>query len=149
MSTDGRTPATATDAAARAFIPVRVLIAAGAAVVLDLIVLWIASAGGASLIVTPPGAPGSIQVDAVAVTLTVVVPMVVVGAGVWLLTRRWPAIRLWAAWAGLAFGVLSAALPLTVEADLGTKLALASMHVITGVAWFVALVRGPRPSRDS
>ena len=42
---------------------------------------------------------------------------------------------------GLVIGVGTAVMPLSMGGDLGGRLALAAMHLVTGVSWFVAVRR--------
>ncbi|MCA0294821.1 MAG: DUF6069 family protein [Actinobacteria bacterium] len=113
----------------------RLPIAAAAALALNLIVYLAGSLAGASWLVTTP------QVIGVGmVTIGTLVPFVLAGAGVWALSRRWPQGPRWASWAGLAFGVLTLPMSLIAATDPTTGISLASMHVITGVAWLLAVL---------
>jgi hypothetical protein len=49
--------------------------------------------------------------------------------------RAWSVL----AWLGLVVGVVSVAMPLGVEADAATKVALGAMHLLTGAVWFGVL----------
>ncbi|GAA0977662.1 hypothetical protein GCM10009555_039190 [Acrocarpospora macrocephala] len=116
--------------------PRRLLIAATAAVVVDLLVFWIGSAAGASLKIEAP-----YELNALVVALATAVPMLAAGAVVWLVARRLPGVRRWAAWVGLAFALVSALMPFVVSADVATGVTLALMHGVAGTAWVVALLR--------
>lgn len=59
-------------------------------------------------------------------------------------SRRAPGVL---AWLGLAIGVLTVITPISAQADLGTKVVLASMHLTTGVVWWLALRRQSGQSR--
>lgn len=109
------------------------------AVVANLVVFAVASAAGASW-----SANGQ-SVNAVLVVIATVVPMVIGGVITVLLARRWTRAIMTMAWVGLAFAVISAPAPLFASDDAATKWALAAMHVVTGVVWFVAI----RPRRSS
>ena len=132
-------PVTDPQAPVSASIPRRLLFAIVVAVVLDIIVVLISSAVSGPLSVAPQGAPAPITITALTIIPAIVIPMVLVGIVVWLVARRAPAVRTWAAWAGLAFGVLSGLFLFSLGADLATTLTLLTLHAIAGVAWFVAL----------
>lgn len=90
----------------------------------------VVSSGGAEFAVGPPS--------------IVLVTVVAVAAGalvLGLVARRTPRAWLSLAWVGLGLAVLSVAMPLTTESAMGTKAALAGMHVLTGVTWFVGARR--------
>lgn len=118
-------------------------LAAGIAVVVNLVVLLLARVAGADMIAEPPGQSampiGVIQVVAITIGASVV-------GVVLLLVLRSRAPRAWnvVAIVGLAFGVLSAPAPLTVEATPGTQAALALMHVVAGISWYVVVRRAAR-----
>ena len=120
-------------------IPRRVLFAIVVAVGLNLVVFWSAIVAIGPLSFTPPGAVDPISITVINIIFALVIPMGVVGTIVWLVARHRPATRTWAAWAGLSFGVLSAALLFTMGEDLRTTAVLAAFHVIAGIAWFVCL----------
>lgn len=96
---------------------------------------------GADLTVTQPGAASSSVVGPGMVAVMVVAP-VALGTLALLVAQRW-GTRGWnaLAWLGLAIGVASVSMPLTVEAGAGTKATLALMHVVVGVVWFTTLRR--------
>lgn len=125
-------------------IPVRVLIALVASIALALVAFGIASAAGATMLVTTPGFPEPLQINAGQVVVSLAMPMLIVGALLWWLGRGRPALVRWVAWIGLAFGVLSAPMPFSATSDLPTALALAAMHAVAGIAWFVALTARSR-----
>lgn len=106
----------------------------------NLAVLGIATLAGADMIAQPSNQL-PLHVGVVLVTTTTVVPLLAATA-LLLPARRWAA-RGWRALAvtGLVLGVGSVVLPLTVQAETGTRLALAVMHVITGVVWFLVVRR--------
>lgn len=116
------------------------LVAAVAAIVINLVVLTIARLAGADLIVEVPGQePREVGVvEVVAVTGLAVL----VGTGILYAVRRRGA----AAWRGLAalglvFALISVAGPLTADGTAGSRWTLASLHVLTGLVWFTALWR--------
>ena len=75
------------------------------------------------------------------VSVYTVVPLLVATL-VLLPLRRWGA-RAWRVLAttGLAIGLVSSPAPFTVSAEDPTRVALAAMHVITGVVWFLVVRR--------
>jgi Family of unknown function (DUF6069) len=114
---------------------------AGLAIATNLAVLGFATLAGADMVVRQSASQPAMQISSLSVAVTILVPVL---AGTLLLipARRWGA-RGWRALstAGLALGVLSVVLPLVMEAEPGTRLALASMHVIAGVSWFLVVRR--------
>ena len=113
--------------------PLRILGAAAAALVLNILALSIGSAAGASMKVSAPQ-----SINMISVGVATVVPLLLAGAVVWFLARFF-ALRRLIAWVGLIFALLSSAGSFMAAADTTTALALASMHFITGFAWFIAL----------
>ena len=69
------------------------------------------------------------------------VPMGIVGAIARALTASRPRLLRVVPVAGLVFGVAGAPVPFLASSDLPTSLLLASMHVVAGLAWFLALRR--------
>lgn len=130
------------------------LISVGVAVVLNLVVLAVLAATGADLSVTVPGGPGTLTIDAVAVVAATAGPLLIAGLIAAAVVRRVPSLRRWAAWAGLALALVSVIAPLTLQAEAATRAGLAVMHVVAGIAWFVALTAAdraapaPRPAAD-
>ncbi|WP_045741929.1 DUF6069 family protein [Actinoplanes rectilineatus] len=119
--------------------PIRIGAAIGAAVIVDLLVLWAASAAGATLEIDAP-----YDLDAGAVIVSTAVPMLAGTALVLLLARRFPAARRRLTWGGAAFALVTAAMPFTAADDTATAVALALMHVTVGIAWIAATA--PRPT---
>ncbi|WP_022892802.1 DUF6069 family protein [Agromyces subbeticus] len=140
----GTEDVSAENARAGRSIPVRVLAALVASIAIALVALGIASATGATMLVTTPGSPEPLQINAGQVVVSLAMPMLIVGALLWWLGRSRPALVRWIAWIGLAFGVLSAPMPFSATSDLPTALALAAMHAVAGIAWFVALTARSR-----
>lgn len=120
------------------------LISVGVAAVLNLVVLAVLAATGADLSVTMAGGPGTLAIDAVAVIAATVAPLLLAGLVATAILRRVPSLRRWAAWAGLALALVSVIAPLTLQVDAATRAGLAVMHVVAGVAWFVALTAPAR-----
>ncbi len=116
---------------------------AAAASVASLIVWGLARAAGADLVAQGPGQP-AIEIGPFLVLIAIIGPALL-GTLVLVLVRGWaPRAWQWVATAGLVLGVVTAPAPWTVEAETGTRVALASMHVITGVAWLVLVRRATR-----
>ena len=84
-------------------------------------------------------------VSAVLVPIATVAAMFIGGVITWLLARRWSKATVTMAWVGLVFAIVSAPSPILASDDAPTRWALASMHVITGIVWFFAVL----PSRSS
>jgi hypothetical protein len=84
----------------------------------------------------------AITITPVHVVLTTLVALALGGLA-FTLTRRWgPAASRRLAVAGGTVGVLSASTPIMqAEAEPVTTVALATMHILTGAIWFVALWR--------
>ncbi len=107
----------------------------GIALAANLAVLAVALQAGAEMV----AAQTSIGVFFVAVNT--VVPLLIATL-VLLPLRRWGA-RAWQVLAttGLVIGLVSSPAPFTVSAEDLTRAALAAMHVITGVVWFLVVRR--------
>lgn len=115
-------------------------LAIAAALAGNLINLAVASVAGAEMTVQPSGTM-AIEINAALVIATTVLPLIGATVLLVLLRRRGaPAWRTMAA-VGLGLGVLTIAMPLTVTATAGTRVALASMHLLTGLVWFVSVRR--------
>ena len=70
-----------------------------------------------------------------------VVPLFV-GAGVTaLLGLGWKNAAKVMAWVGLVFAVVTVPSPFLATPEIGTAIALASMHIVVGIAWFLSLRR--------
>lgn len=108
------------------------------AVVVNLIVYAVATAAGATWL-----ANGQ-TVGWFMVPIATVIAMAIGGVITWLLARRWDNATITMAWVGLVFAVLSVPGPLMGSDDSPTRWALATMHVTTGIIWFVAVL--PRRS---
>ena len=121
--------------------------AAAAAVLINLLVHAIGRAAGAELEVTQPGADGPMAIGPGNVLLMTVLP-ILLGGIILAVAIRWGG-RAWnvLSWTGLFVGVLTIVMPFTVTATTATRVTLATMHLITGVAWFVALRHTSRRGR--
>lgn len=140
MSSTTDTPRTSPLAGTRRVSPVRVAVATGAGLVLNLVALWIGSANGATLEIDAPE-----PINALTVAISTVLPMALGAYVVALVARRKPAFQALAAWLGAGFAVLTAAMPFVASDDVATSITLAVMHVVVGFAWFAAV--RPSPSR--
>ena len=118
--------------------PRRLAMATAAAIILNLLVYGVGSAVGATWL-----ANGQ-TIAWFLVVVATVVPMAIGGLLTWLLSRRWAKAVSVMAWVGLVLGVITAPAPLLSSDNRPTALALAAMHVVTGVVWFIAV----RPRRD-
>lgn len=114
------------------------------AVVLALVVLGVALLAGADMKVQPSGGRESMAVGVVPVVVTVLLAVTLGTALLAVLSRRGAKWWRTLAVAGLVIGVVSVVIPLTATADVGTKLALAAMHVVAGAVWYVVLTRMTR-----
>lgn len=123
--------------ASRALRPV--LGATVSALLLNLLAFALGSAGSGELVVTPPGAAASTSVSAGNVAAMTIAPMVLGGIAL-AVAGRWGG-RGWrvVAWLGLAIGLLSVVMPFSVAATASTHVTLGTMHVLSGLAWFVAV----------
>ena len=127
------------------------LIAAGAAACLNLVVYLVAGAAGVTFTGRfNPAAPETVVAlrDVLGASIVWVIPA---GAGLLLLNRFMERPSRVSGIVAVSFGLLSVAGPLTFpEASLGTKLALAVMHLILTAAIVGAMVvRGRTPRRES
>lgn len=115
-----------------------------ASTILNLLILTVARAADTELLVRQPGAAEAMQISAGAV-VTMTLAAVILGTLALLVARRWGA-RGWRvlARAGLAIGLITVVMPLSVDADSATRLTLASMHIVVGVVWFL-IVRRQQP----
>ncbi len=110
----------------------------------NLIAFAVASVAGAGMTVQPLGASEAMNIRPGLVIVTTASPLL--GATVLLVLVRRLGERAWRVLAavGLVLGVLTIAMPLTVTASTGTQVALGSMHVLTGLVWFVLVRRAAR-----
>lgn len=114
------------------------LVAGGAALLANLALMVVGRLAGADFSVQPPNQ----VVMRVGVTLVCVTTLVPALMGTLLLVgfrqrgrSGWRALGV----VGLLIGIFTAAAPFTVQAGPGTQIALAGMHVLTGLAWFLVL----------
>lgn len=132
MTTTHLAPAAAT--AATAVNAKRIGLAALAALVLNLAAFAAASAADATWFAN------DMTIGWYMVVFATVIP-IAIGVGITvLLARKWTAAPRVMAWVGLAFALVTVPMPFLMSSDSPTSLALAAMHVITGVAWFVGVL---------
>lgn len=115
--------------------PRRLAIALGAAAVINVADVLIATAAGDAMTVnvsTPPTAIGIPMV--LGATLG---PTIIAAIATWLISRPWPTFGRVAPWIGLGIAVLSLPSPFLMASDLPTAFALALMHLVVGTAWFI------------
>ena len=103
------------------------------AVVVNLIVYAVGSAAGATWIANGQA------VGWFMVPIATVVAMAIGGVITWLLARRWDKATITMAWVGIVFAVISVPGPLLGSTDTPTRWALATMHITTGIIWFVVV----------
>jgi len=120
------------------------------ATVAGLAILGIAAAAGVDFRVRPPGSDAVMDINAVAVAVTIILTTAL-GWAVVALARRVgrPSLRAIGVIAAV-FAVISVTMPLGAEGDAAARLVLASLHLVTG-AIFVAgveLLRRRMPSGD-
>ena len=118
------------------YVLVATVVAAAAAVVVCWVVMLAGTAAGASFVLDDRGSPHVVRaVDVVLATWPMVVGVLLAA-----LLGRW---RAWLLRAGQVVGgllaLLSVAGPMLAITDSGTRLALAVMHLVVGVAAVVAL----------
>ena len=116
------------------------LIATAVALGLNLALLAVGTATGASFAVPDRARPGELmQIGPVPVALSTVLPLVVGFAAAALLARRWPRVRRVLAVVAVVVTLASLATPLTADTDAGTRLLLSAMHLVVGAAYVGAL----------
>jgi hypothetical protein len=110
----------------------------------NLLVYAVARLADVNLEVAQPNSDSS-QVVGVAEVAGMTIGALVLGALLLVAVARWhPGAWRAVAWLGLALGLLTVPMPLSMEAETAVKVTLASMHVIAGVAWFVVLMARDR-----
>ena len=116
----------------------RLAVTIATALALNLVIYGVGSAAGATWLANGQTITWILVVAATSLALAL-------GWGLTsVLSRRWSKARVVMAWVGLVFAVASAPAPLMASEDAPTQWALAGMHAVTGVVWFVAV--RPRPA---
>jgi len=105
----------------------------------NLIVFLIGSSSGASMLVSTPQ---TTEIGIPVVLAASVVPLSLAGIATWLIARRVPGFRVWAARIVGVVAVLSAIAPFVMAVDVATAITLAVMHLIVGGAFLLALLTG-------
>ncbi|MHA6526039.1 DUF6069 family protein [Tessaracoccus sp. G1721] len=113
--------------------PRRALLFALGALALNLAAFGLGSLAGASYSVGQP-----YPISAWAVLAATLVAFTLGALIVWLVSRWRPSVVRVVAWGGLVLGLVSS-LSLVAAADVPTAVALATMHVATSAAWFLAV----------
>lgn len=138
MTTETLTRPTLTNEQVTPPIWARALIAGAATAAINLVLLFIGKAAGAAMTMSNPSSPEPMAIGWIPVVIASIAPLALAGLVTWLLARQWPKVRVWSAWVGFAFGILSIA-ALASSPDWTTALSLGAMHVVAGVAWFLAM----------
>lgn len=100
-----------------------------------------AAIGGAMRVSTSGGMDISWPMPVVATA----VPLLLVGAVAWVVTRRFRGLLRLGRWLGLGVAVVSTIAPLSSASDPQTAITMAAMHVVAGIAWFA----GTKPRAEA
>ena len=111
-----------------------ILVATGGALIANSLVFAIASAAGASWDV---GQPFSVGIALVLVATAV--PMLLGGFVARLATAKWPKTLNVFAWGVLIFTIVGSPSGWAASGETATGIALGLMHIVVGIAWFLAL----------
>lgn len=115
------------------------------------VIVWaVTSVAGADMMVRPTGAAEPMKVNVGWVVASTALPLLVATVLMVLLRHRGAATWRMLAWVGLCIGVLTIVMPLTATTTVDTRVALTSMHLITGLVWFTSVrhaahANGQRP----
>lgn len=112
----------------------KVLLGTGAALVANVGIYLLGNSAGATWSV---GLPFTLGVPIIA--MATIAPMVVGSQAVRLISKWKPNFIKISAWLGLIFSIVGAPGGWIASNDLTTGLALGSMHVTVGVAWFYSI----------
>lgn len=125
------------------------LAAAPVAAVVNLVIHTVVNATGVSFVVAFSAGDKTMHITAAHVAALSVVPLLIASALAAVASRRSMAtLRAVQIVAGVV-AVVSLVGPLSLTAELGAKVALASMHVVAGVAFVLAVERARRPHPDN
>lgn len=120
---------------------VRVGVASAAVAVVVNAALFLGGlAAGATYVLRPSTDAAEIPVVLPIVVAMTVVPLVLASVVFALVRGRRPALAA-LSWGGLAIGVVTVVLPLSMQGGLLDRSILAALHVVTGLAWFWAVRR--------
>ena len=115
------------------------------AAVVNLALLPLGEAAGASFLVPQRGQDGAVvQIGPGAVLLSTVLPLAVGLVVTALVARRWARAAHLLRSLAIVVTVVSLAAPLATETDTSTRLMLAVMHLVVGGAYLAATRRQPR-----
>lgn len=114
----------------------RIFIGAGIALVANLVLFAIGDVAGATWSV---GLPFSVNWAMVAAAS--VIPILIGGQIVRMVSKTRGSINIWAAWLVLAFAVAGAPSGWIASQDLPTGIALGSMHIVVGFVWFFTITQ--------
>ncbi|WP_313810479.1 DUF6069 family protein [Glutamicibacter sp.] len=115
---------------------VQVLIAAFGAMSLSVLTFFIAEAAGASMQFSG-GAFANL--DFIHIIRFTVFPFAILGFLTYVIGKSHPGICRVAQWVGVAVVAVSMVAQFFFAEDLGSAIAVAIMHVIVGVSWFIAV----------
>ncbi len=110
------------------------------ALLANLLVHALAGVAGIESILIPPGA-APVTITAISIATMTVIPVAIGGLLLILSSRMAPRAARSLPWAGLFVGIGTAIMPISMGGELGGRLVLAAMHVITGVVWFIVVRR--------
>lgn len=116
------------------FSPKRLALGATVALLANIVIFLIGSAASATWQV---GLPTTVTLPLVA--LATVVPMLLGGLAVGLISKRWPSVIGLASWIVLVFSIAGAPSGYIASQNAATGLALGAMHVVVGISWFVSI----------
>lgn len=115
-----------------------VLISAIIAVLANVLIWVTATAAGVNFVVDLPPST-SIRIGIALVAAVTMIAVLLGGIALAITARRWNRAPVFLGRLGLAIGVLTTTMPLTAAAEPGTKVALVSMHLLTGSTWWLVL----------
>jgi len=116
------------------------LVVGGVAAITNVAILLLGRLLGLDFAVQPAG-QAPMTVGVVMVLATTLLPVAIGAAVLAVMRSRGRRAHTLLAGVGLTLGIITTPAPFTASADLGTQVALASMHLTTGVIWF-AVLRG-------
>jgi hypothetical protein len=138
----------ASSSAAGPAIPLIAKVTLGATVVGTVANLILYAAGRLAGVefVVPDGSGATMAIPAAGIVVASVVPMLVGALAAVLAIPRWAPARLTLQIIGAVLAVGSVVSPLATDTDNGTRILLALMHIVLGVAYVGALALVPRTS---
>jgi hypothetical protein len=109
---------------------------------LNVILFLLATAGGASMVVT---SPMESTLGIVTVLAATFVALMFAAAVLKLILNKFPGFAVPASWLGFGFAAISSVSPFLAVDELFTGAALATMHVVAGLGWLVGVRVAHRP----